>query len=72
MHGGKERNGQRRRRKRRSNQGEILRKWAKDDAPEGDGREEASVGIVVAVAVAIALAFCLYYIFGQLTYEPPL
>lgn len=71
MHGGKESTGRRRRRKRRSKQGAVLRYWAKDDGPEGDGQEEANVGIVVVVAVAFVLLLCLYYIFGHLEYEAP-
>ena len=71
MHGGKERTGRRRLRKRRSNQGEVLRHWAKDDAPEGDGKEEANAGIVVVVAIVLVLLLCLYYIFGHLEYEAP-
>jgi len=71
MHGGKERIGGRRRRKRRSKQGEVLRHWAKDDVPEGDGQEEANVGIVAVVVVVFLLLLCLYYIAGHLEYEAP-
>jgi len=71
MHGGKERSGRHRRRKRRSKTGAVLRYWAKDDAPRGDGQEEANVGIVVVVAVAFVLLLCLYYIFGHLNYAAP-
>lgn len=70
MHGGREKFGRRRRRKRRTDQGSVLRHWSKDDAPDGDEQEEANVGIVAVVAVVFLLLLCLYYIFGQLDHEP--
>jgi hypothetical protein len=71
MRSGEQKSGRHRRRKCRSNHEEALKKWAKDDVSDGDEREQANVGVVVAVAVGLVLVLCLYYIFGQMEYEPP-
>ena len=62
----------RRRRRRRSHHEDALVKWAKDDVPAGDEKEQANVGLLIAVIVGLIVLFCLYYIFGQLDYEAPL
>ncbi len=72
MQEGGQRSGRRRRRRRRSNHEDALRHWAKDDVPEGDEQEEANTGIVLAVAVGLVLVLCLYYIFKQMEYAPPI
>lgn len=67
------RSGSRRRRRRRRNGHEdTLRKWAKDDVPEGDVQDEINVGLVVALAVGLLLVLLVAYIAGQMEYEAPL
>jgi hypothetical protein len=62
----------RRRRRRRSHHDEALLKWAKDDVPAGDEKEQADVGLLVAVIAGLIVLLCLYYILGQMDYEAPL
>jgi hypothetical protein len=59
----------RKRRRRRSGQKDALRKWAKDDVPEGDVQDEINVGLVVALAVGLLLILLVTYIAGQMEYE---
>ena len=61
----------RKRRRRRSGQKDALRKWAKDDVPEGDVQDEINVGLVVALAVGLLLILLVTYIAGQMEYEAP-
>ena len=61
----------RKRRRRRSGQKDALRKWAKDDVPEGDVQDEINVGLVVALAVGLLLILLVAYIAGQMEYEAP-
>jgi hypothetical protein len=61
----------RKRRRRRSGQKDALRKWAKDDVPEGDVQDEINVGSVVALAVGLLLILLVTYIAGQMEYEAP-
>ena len=62
----------RRRRRRRSRVNkDALQKWAKDDVPEGDPRDESNLGLVVAVAVGLVLVLLVTYIAGQMQYEAP-
>ncbi|MFM6173964.1 MAG: hypothetical protein ACKPB4_17880 [Sphaerospermopsis kisseleviana] len=64
--------GTRRRRKRvRSFDHDSLHKWAKDDVPEGDPRDERNLGLVVAVAIGLILILLFSYIAGQMKYEAP-
>ena len=60
----------RRRRRSRVNK-DALQKWAKDDVPEGDPRDESNLGLVVAVAVGLVLVLLVTYIAGQMQYEAP-
>ena len=62
----------RRRRRRRSRDSETLVRWAKDDVPAGDEKEQANIGILIAVITGLILLFCLYYIFGEMNHEAPL
>jgi hypothetical protein len=62
----------RRRRRRRSRDKYALLKWAKDDVPAGDEKEQANIGILIAVITGLILLFCLYHIFGEMGNEPPL
>ena len=48
-----------------------MQKWAKDDVPEGDPRDESNLGLVVAVAVGLVLVLLVTYIAGQMQYEAP-
>jgi hypothetical protein len=65
-------NSTRRRRRRRSRVNkDALQKWAKDDVPEGDPRDESNLGLVVAVAVGLVLVLLVTYIAGQMQYEAP-
>ena len=50
---------------------DALQKWAKDDVPEGDPRDESNLGLVVAVAVGLVLVLLVTYIAGQMQYEAP-
>ena len=61
----------RKRRRRRSGQKYAIRKWAKDDVPEGDVQDEINVGLVVALAVGLLLILLVTYIAGQMEYEAP-
>ena len=65
------RSGRRRRRKRSRDNAELLQ-WAKDDVPAGDEKEQANIGLVIAVITGLVLLFCVYYIFGEMSYEAPL
>ena len=60
----------RRRRRSRVNK-DALQKWAKDDVPEGDPRDESNLGLVVAVAIGLVLVLLVTYIAGQMQYEAP-
>ena len=60
----------RRRRLSRVNK-DALHKWAKDDVPEGDPRDESNLGLVVAVAVGLVLVLLVTYIAGQMQYDAP-
>ena len=62
----------RRRRRKRSREKDALLKWAKDDVPAGDEKEQANIGLVIAVITGLVLLFCVYYIFGEMSYEAPL
>jgi hypothetical protein len=60
----------RRRRRRRSRfNKDSLQKWAKDDVPDGDPRDESNLGLVVVVAVGLVLVLLVTYIAGQMQYE---
>ena len=66
------RSGSRRKRRRRRNGHEdALRKWAKDDVPQGDVQDEINVGLVVALAVGLLLILLVTYSAGQMEYEAP-
>jgi len=62
----------RRRRRTRHYEEDSLRKWAKDDVPESDPRDERNLGLVVAVAIGLILILLISYIAGQMKYEAPL
>ncbi len=62
----------RRRRRKRVRDNDALRKWAKDDGPAGDEKEQANIGLLLAVITGLILLFCLHYIMKEMTYEPPL
>jgi hypothetical protein len=62
----------RRRRRTRSRNTDALLKWAKDDVPAGDEKEQANVGLLLALITGLILLFCLYYIFGEMGHEAPL
>jgi hypothetical protein len=62
----------RRRRRKRSRDNDALLKWAKDDVPAGDEKEQANVGLLLALITGLILLFCLYYIFGEMGHEAPL
>jgi len=68
---GRNRGTRRRRKRSRGFDDESLRKWAKDDVPEGDPRDERNLGLVVAVAIGLILILLLSYILGQMKYEAP-
>ena len=61
----------RKRRRRRNGHEDALRKWAKDDVPQGDVQDEINVGLVVALAVGLLLILLVAYIAGQMEYEAP-
>ena len=48
---------------------DSLQKWAKDDVPDGDPRDESNLGLVVVVAVGLVLVLLVTYIAGQMQYE---
>jgi hypothetical protein len=62
----------RRRRRKRVRDNDALLKWAKDDVPAGDEKEQANLGLLIAVITGLILLLCLYYIFGEMGHEPPL
>ena len=62
----------RRRRRRRTSEKESLLRWAQDDVPAGDEKEQANVGLLIAVITGLIPLFCLYYIFKEMSYEAPL
>jgi hypothetical protein len=62
----------RRRRRKRVRDNDALLKWAKDDVPAGDEKEQANLGLLIAVTTGLILLLCLYYIFGEMGHEPPL
>ncbi len=61
----------RKRRRRRAGHEDALRKWAKDDVPEGDVQDEINVGLVVALAVGLLLILLVTYIARQMEYQAP-
>lgn len=62
----------RRRRRKRVRDNDALLKWAKDDMPAGDEKEQANIGLLIAVITGLIVLFCLYYIMGEMNYEAPL
>jgi len=68
---GRNRGTRRRRKRTRHYDEDSLRKWAKDDVPEGDPRDERNLGLVVAVAIGLTLILLISYILGQMKYEAP-
>jgi hypothetical protein len=68
---GRNRGTRRRRKRSRSFDHGSLRKWAKDDVPDGDPQDERNLGLVVAVAIGLILILLFSYIAGQMKYEAP-
>ena len=61
-----------RRRRKRVRDNDALRRWAKDDVPAGDEKEQANLGLLLAVITCLILLFCLYYILGEMGHEQAL